>query len=459
VRARASATPPRRRDQPPPLVARAGRLLVAALLLGPAVAMAAAAQAATAPGAALPRWTQLGSPTVGRAPAPPVWDVVALPSDPSLLLAATSTGVLRSTDDGTHWAATGLRGLVWTVAVGPDGHTLFAGTRAHGVWRSTDLGLTWGADNRGLQVRNVRAIAVARDAIVLGTSAGVYVSGTGIGWGQEGLTQVSVSSVAVIADRPLGVLAGADGGALAQGALFRDLSVTTGGGWQDLSQGDPGAVPVWSVGAGPRARGAADPPLFEGNLHGLYRSTDGGATWEQLTLAAGVTWGVTTLAVDPRNPSVLYAGGDNGGSSGGGLQRSTDGGSEWTPLQIGLPAAAGGDVVSLTALATQPLTVLAAVYEPGARIGAVARLLDRTVPAPVALAPAPGGGPVKVVVVTAPPTPVPTRPAPDSHRGSGLPRVPSWAPPMLAAAVLLLFFGIILGVRRRRARLEVEGPP
>lgn len=439
--------------------AAATALALAALAAAPGALGSVPARAASPTTPALPRWTPLGPLGQAHRPAPTVWSVIALPSQPSWLVAATSVGVLRSTDDGARWTATSLVGPVWTVAVGPNPGTLFAGTERQGVWRSTDLGARWTQDNHGLAVRDVRAIAVAPDAIVLGTSAGVYVSGTGDGWGLEGLGQLSISSVAIVSASPLGVLAGADGGDLAQGGLFRDLSVTTGGGWQELSQGDPGNVPVWAVAAGPRALGAAAPPLFEGNLHGLYRSTDGGVSWLQLTLAAGVTWSVTTLAVDPANPAVVYAGGDNGGSSGGGLQRSVDGGNEWTPLQIGLPTAAGGDVVSLEVVPTRPLTVLAAYFVPGPRTGGVARLFDRTLPAPVPLAPQPGVAPVRVSVVTPPPTPVASPSPVGPRRGRPLLRVASWVPPMAAATLLLLFFGIILGVRRRRARLEVEGPP
>ncbi len=436
-----------------------GWAVLGLLLAGLAGALGAPARAARPPAAPLPRWTPLGSLAQGRAPAPVVWAVAAWPPDPQVLFAATSRGLLRSTDGGAHWAPTALTGPVLALAVGPDRHTLFAGTQRRGVWRSVDGGLTWAADNQGLLTRDVRAIAVAPDAIVLGTAAGVYVSGTGQGWGLEGLGQLSISSIAIIGDRPLSVLAGADGGALAQGALYRDLAVTTGGGWQVIAQGDPGAVPVWTVAAGPRAQGQPFPPLYEGNFHGLYRSADGGATWEQLTLAAGVTWDVTCLTVDPANPKVLYAGGDNGGSSGGGLQRSVDGGSTWTPLQIGLPTAAGGDVVGLTALPTRPLTVLAAYFEPGPRTGGVARILDRSAPGPVPLQPAAGGAPVTVTVVSPPPTPRPTPPRADRRPARSALALPDWGLPMGAAAILVLVFGIALGVRRRRARLEVEGPP
>jgi hypothetical protein len=72
---------------------------------------------------------------------------------------------------------------------------------------------------------------------------------------------------------------------------------------------------------------------------GVFKTTDGGATW----FAAGdgmANMAVTTLAVDPVNPNVLYAGtGDTnylvfklGASPGNGIHKSTDGGLTWTQL-------------------------------------------------------------------------------------------------------------------------------
>jgi photosystem II stability/assembly factor-like uncharacterized protein len=68
------------------------------------------------------------------------------------------------------------------------------------------------------------------------------------------------------------------------------------------------------------------PLILVGSELGVFRSTDGGSTWGStaLTTAAG------TVAIDPRRPSLAYA-----GVYGHPLLRSTDGGLSWTPTIIG----------------------------------------------------------------------------------------------------------------------------
>jgi photosystem II stability/assembly factor-like uncharacterized protein len=80
---------------------------------------------------------------------------------------------------------------------------------------------------------------------------------------------------------------------------------------------------------------------------GIYRSTDGGATWKQV-FTRGADAGAVDIAMDPGNPRVLYAGFwqvrrnpyhfDSGGP-GSGLFKSTDGGDTWTDISPapGLP--------------------------------------------------------------------------------------------------------------------------
>jgi photosystem II stability/assembly factor-like uncharacterized protein len=79
---------------------------------------------------------------------------------------------------------------------------------------------------------------------------------------------------------------------------------------------------------------------------GVFRSTDGGASWSQ-TLAIDADTGVSDIAIDPQSPNILYAAayqhrrsvfGYNGGGPGSGLYRSTDSGAHWTKLTRGLPA-------------------------------------------------------------------------------------------------------------------------
>ncbi|MGH7611698.1 MAG: hypothetical protein ACREN4_06740 [Candidatus Dormibacteria bacterium] len=379
-----------------------------------------------------------------------VWQVVADPQNPEHLLAATSAGIWSSSDQGTSWQETGARDFTWTVAFASSG-TVLAGTARRGVLRSTDSGLDWSQENAGLKTTDVRSIAVGPTAIVLGTQAGVYVSGNGLGWEQAGLSSVSISSVAIIASNPLGVVAGSDA-QVASANLYRSLAVGTSGGWQPISGGDPGGSPVFALAAGPVVQGSSVPPLLVGSLKGLYASSDGGNTWAARTLASGAVWSVNAIAFDPENPAVVYVGGDNGGSSGGGLQRSLDGGSSWATFEQGLPAQ---DVEGLSALGTNPVTVLAALWSPIHREPAGARVVDAGAPGPVALASS-SGTPIAVKVS---PSPHPTPRVHHHHgqaRGAGL---PAWLIPVVVVVLVLVALAVILYLRWRRRRLDAEAPP
>lgn len=78
---------------------------------------------------------------------------------------------------------------------------------------------------------------------------------------------------------------------------------------------------------------------------GLFRTTDGGKTWVNTKFIDENT-GFVDVAIDPENPSTLYAAayqrqrtayGFNGGGPGSGLYKTTDGGETWTKLTNGLP--------------------------------------------------------------------------------------------------------------------------
>lgn len=78
---------------------------------------------------------------------------------------------------------------------------------------------------------------------------------------------------------------------------------------------------------------------------GVYRTTDGGESWEKVLFVDEHT-GAIDLAMDPRDPKTVYAAmyqrrrtgfGFNGGGPGGGIYRTLDGGDSWEELTNGLP--------------------------------------------------------------------------------------------------------------------------
>ena len=129
---------------------------------------------------------------------------------------------------------------------------------------------------------------------------------------------------------------------------------------------------------------AAQGPLWsKGGDRGLFKTTDGGKTWVKV-LGAGEWTGVTDIAIDPRNPDVLYAAtwqrhrtvaAYMGGGPESGLHRSTDGGTTWEKLKKGLPEGSLGKIG--LALSPQNPDVVYAAIEMNRREGAVYRSTDR----------------------------------------------------------------------------------
>jgi photosystem II stability/assembly factor-like uncharacterized protein len=129
---------------------------------------------------------------------------------------------------------------------------------------------------------------------------------------------------------------------------------------------------------------AVQGPLWSpGGERGLYMTTDGGETWEK-TLGGGEWTGVTDVVIDPRNPDVLYAAtwqhhrtvaAYMGGGPESGLHRSEDGGRSWTRLEKGLPEGNMGKIG--LAISPQDPDVVYAAIELDRRTGGVWRSADR----------------------------------------------------------------------------------
>ncbi len=88
-------------------------------------------------------------------------------------------------------------------------------------------------------------------------------------------------------------------------------------------------------------------PYGPNEERGLFRSTDGGQNWQKVIYKDENT-GASDVEIDPSNPDVIYASmwearegpwedGNEVNGTGGGLFKSTDGGATWHPLTNGLP--------------------------------------------------------------------------------------------------------------------------
>ena len=393
-----------------------------------------------------------------------IWSVAVEPTAPSTILAGTDSGVYVSRDTGATWTRT-LSGVrVWTVGFDVRKPVdAFAGTDGKGVFASADAGSTWADASSGLGNLAVRSLAFGLDGIAAGTNAGVALSPDGHVWHDGGLDRYSIAAVAVAANFPqFTVIAGADGaisGTLASGYLF---SSTGGGAWEVLQSGLPSGSLVSSIAAGEIDAAVPKRPLIVATSQGIFRSGDGGVTW---TAGTGVTQALTLTVAQfgPLDPSLVYAGADSGGSTGGDFFRSTDGGLTYHKADTGLPSTSK-NVDAIAVANTTPPEVIVALNPPTGGSHVYVET-DTTAPAPPPLvAEAPGAkvpSSVPTPVPTATPVPHAIAHGPTSPPVSGIQRFAQAAfhwPTPLVYEVFFVLLALYVYIRWRQ-RYYVEGPP
>lgn len=116
---------------------------------------------------------------------------------------------------------------------------------------------------------------------------------------------------------------------------------------------------------------------------GLFKTIDGGRTWSKVLFIDNDT-GVIDVAIDPQSPNILYAAayerrrtpwGFDGGGPGSALYKSTDGGATWKKAANGFPAPGNLGRIGLAVCANNPNLVYAVVES--SKDGGVFRSEDR----------------------------------------------------------------------------------
>ncbi|MGH9492204.1 MAG: WD40/YVTN/BNR-like repeat-containing protein, partial [Terriglobales bacterium] len=195
-------------------------------------------------------------------------------------------------------------------------NVFYMGAVNGGVWKSDDYGHTWTPIFDAQPTQSIGDIAVApSDPNILYVASG------------EGLPRPDLS---------------------VGNGIYK--STDAGKTWTHLGLEDGQQIPALAVDPRDPNRVFAavlGHPYGPNQERGIFRSTDGGKTWQKVLYKDENTGGAD-VQIDPSNPDVVYASlwqtrrgpwEDNNeySGAGGGLFKSTDGGSTWRALTVGLP--------------------------------------------------------------------------------------------------------------------------
>jgi len=250
---------------------------------------------------------------------------VLKPMSAALFVCASMLGITAGEDgplDQLSWRNIGPVNMTGRVAdvegIPGDPRVVYVGSASGGIWKTVNGGLTF------TPIFDEEEIASIGDMAIAPANRGTIYVGTG-----EGNPRNSVSF-------GKGVYKSTDGGAhwqhlgLTETRYIARLAV---------HPRDPDVVLVGAIGHiyGPHPE------------RGVFRSTDGGASWSK-TLYIDELHGASDLDMDPTNPNIVFAGmwlfqrkpwTHTSGSEAGGLFKSIDGGVTWREITKGLPALMG----------------------------------------------------------------------------------------------------------------------
>jgi photosystem II stability/assembly factor-like uncharacterized protein len=223
-------------------------------------------------------------------------------------------------------------------AVESNPQVMYLGAATGGVWKTTDGGMTWKAIFENESNPSIGALAIApSNPSIVWVGTGEANNRQSSSWGD-------------------GVYKSTDGGKT----------------WEHLGLADTQAIgrividPTNSDVVYVAALGHLWGPNAE---RGLFKTSDGGKTWKKVLFINDDT-GVSDVAIDPRSPNILYAAsyerrrtpwGFNGGGPGSGVYKTTDGGATWKKLTKGLPDNGNTGRIGLSVYRRDPNVVYALI--------------------------------------------------------------------------------------------------
>ncbi len=264
-------------------------------------------------------------------------------------------GLNEASLKGLEWRSVGpamTAGRIADIAVNQnDRNQWYVGVGSGGVWKTNNRGTTWEPVFDSEASYSIGCISIDPNNVqTVWVGTGENVSGRHVGYGD-------------------GVYKSLDGG---KSWTNMGLKNSQHIGMIVIDPRDSNVVYV-----------AAQGPLWSaGGERGLYKTSDGGKTWN-LILSAGEYTGANEVHLDPRNPDVIYASlhqrfrnvaalMDGGPESG--IHKSTDGGKTWRELTSGIPKEDKGKI----GLSISPVNpdVVYATIELAQRTGGLWRSTD-----------------------------------------------------------------------------------
>ncbi|MEM9858295.1 MAG: glycosyl hydrolase [Bacteroidota bacterium] len=246
-----------------------------------------------------------------------------------------------------------MSGRIGDIAIHPeDENTWFVAVASGGVWKTTNAGTTFTPVFDKQTSYSIGCITIdPLNPHIVWVGTGENVGGRHIGYGD-------------------GIYKSEDGG-----MTWKNMGLKASEHLSEIIIHPENSNVIWVASQGPLWN--------KGGERGFYKSIDGGKNWKR-TLGNNEWTGVTDIAVDPRNPDLIYAATWDrhrtvaaymGGGPGSGIHRSLDGGETWTKLTNGLPTSNMGKI-GIAVSPIQPDIIYAAI-ELDRRTGGVYKSIDR----------------------------------------------------------------------------------